>query len=83
MHKVVSKIIKTSVVSLISITALLLSGCKLAILDPAGMIARAEKHLIIDTTILMLIIVVPVLILIAIIIYRYREGNKENVEYKP
>ncbi len=63
--------------------ALLLSGCKeFAILNPKGVIAVAEKHLLLDATYLMLIVVIPVIILSFIFAYRYRSKNKQ-AKYTP
>ena len=62
--------------------ALLLSGCKFALLDPKGIIAASEKSVMITATVLMLLIVVPVIILTFVFAWRYREGNKKAV-YTP
>lgn len=59
-----------------------LSGCDFVILQPKGMIALAEKKLLIDSVLLMCLIVVPVLILTAVIAWRYRASN-ESADYKP
>lgn len=60
----------------------LLTGCKLEILNPRGMIAKGEARLLIESTLLMLIIVVPVILLTIIIAWRYRESNRKAT-YKP
>jgi cytochrome o ubiquinol oxidase subunit 2 len=57
------------------IGALVLSGCKMAVLDPKGIIAYDEKHLLITAVLLMLIIVIPVIFLAVIISIKYRAGN--------
>ncbi|MSP53606.1 MAG: ubiquinol oxidase subunit II [Gammaproteobacteria bacterium] len=62
--------------------ALLLSGCKLAILDPQGPIAAGEKQLLIDATLLMLIIVIPVILISWGFAWRYRASNKKAT-YRP
>ena len=62
--------------------ALMLSGCKLAVLNPKGVIAESEMRLLIEAVLLMLIIVVPVLFLVVIIAWKYRAKNKK-AEYKP
>lgn len=54
---------------------LLLSGCDLAVLDPKGIIAADEKHLMIIALLLMCIIVIPVIILTFVIAIRYRASN--------
>lgn len=63
-------------------TLIFLTGCKLEILNPKGMIAKGEARLLIESTLLMLIIVVPVLLLTIIIAWRYRESNRKST-YKP
>ena len=62
--------------------ALLLSGCKLALLDPQGPIAASEKQLLIDATLLMLIIVIPVILISWAFAWRYRASNKKAT-YRP
>lgn len=62
---------------------LLLSGCnQMAILDPKGIIAIQEKHLLITAVLLMLIVVVPVIILSLIFAFRYRAKNNK-AKYAP
>jgi len=63
-------------------SALLLSGCKIAVLQPRGVIAADEKQLLIDSVCLMLVIVIPVLILTVLICRRYRASNK-SAKYSP
>ncbi len=54
---------------------LLLGGCQLGILDPAGSIGVAEKSLIIASTLVMLLVVVPVIALTLVFAWRYRATN--------
>lgn len=61
---------------------LLLSGCKLAILDPKGLIAAQEKHILVISVVLMLIVVVPVIFLTFYFAWTYREGNAK-ANYAP
>jgi len=61
---------------------LLLSGCKWELLNPKGVIAASEMHLLIDATLLMLIVVIPVIILTLVIIWQYRASNKK-AKYTP
>jgi len=63
-------------------SALLLSGCKMAVLDPKGIIAAAEKNLLVDAVLLMLIVVIPVIILSFIFVWKYRAKN-EQAKYTP
>lgn len=60
---------------LLSGLALLLSGCKLALLDPKGVIAADEKDLMVIAVFLMLLVVIPVIILSFVFAWRYRAGN--------
>ncbi|MGV3002658.1 ubiquinol oxidase subunit II [Vibrio sp.] len=57
------------------IAALLLSGCKSALLDPKGVIGIQEKELIITALLLMLIVVIPVLLMTVFFSYKYRASN--------
>ncbi|NNM60262.1 MAG: ubiquinol oxidase subunit II [Legionellales bacterium] len=61
---------------------LLLSGCNAVVLNPKGVVAVDEKHLLITALLLMLTIVLPVIILTAVISRRYRASNKE-AKYSP
>lgn len=54
-----------------------LAGCHLALLDPAGDVARQQSDMMIVTTAIIALIVVPVLIAIGIIAWRYRASNKQ------
>jgi cytochrome o ubiquinol oxidase subunit 2 len=62
--------------------ALLLSGCNLVLLNPAGDVARQQSDLMIASVILMSLIIVPVLVAVFVIAWRYRASNK-NAEYTP
>jgi len=60
----------------------LLSGCDAAVLNPKGIIAHNELHLMVTAVLLMLIIVVPVIVLTLVIARRYRASNTKAT-YKP
>ncbi|ABI62174.1 ubiquinol oxidase subunit II [Granulibacter bethesdensis] len=62
--------------------ALLLMGCKLDLMDPAGAIGRAEKNLILVSTALMLLVVVPVIFMTFLFAWKYRASNR-NAIYRP
>lgn len=62
--------------------AFLLSGCKYVLLNPQGPVAADEKHLLIDSVLLMLIVVVPVIFLSVWFAWHYRKGNKKAA-YNP
>ncbi|MGF6574976.1 cytochrome o ubiquinol oxidase subunit 2 [Paraburkholderia sp. GAS333] len=61
---------------------MMLSGCKLELLDPKGSIGMAEKQLIATSTWAMLIVVIPVILLTLLFAWRYRASNTE-AEYRP
>ncbi len=61
---------------------LMLSGCKIAMLDTAGRIAHSEKELMIYSTVLMLLIVVPVILMTFWFAWKYRASNP-NADYRP
>lgn len=61
---------------------LLLSSCKLALLDPKGIIAASEKELMVDATLLMLVVVIPVILITFWFAWRYRASNKKGT-YRP
>lgn len=60
----------------------LLSGCHMAILNPAGTIAYEQRELIITASVLMLAVVVPVIILTLVFARRYRASNT-RAKYTP
>ncbi|HUW54100.1 MAG TPA: ubiquinol oxidase subunit II [Rhodanobacter sp.] len=60
--------------------AMLLGGCSMVLLNPAGDVALQQRNLMIASVILMLLIIVPVLIAIGVIAWRYRASNK-RAEY--
>jgi cytochrome o ubiquinol oxidase subunit 2 len=62
--------------------ALVLSGCRIAVLDPKGVIAASQKELLIEATVLMLLIVIPVIILTFAFAWRYRAKNTKAA-YRP
>lgn len=62
--------------------ALLLSGCKSALLDPKGVIGIQEKELIITALLLMLIVVIPVILMTVFFSYKYRASNTDE-KYDP
>jgi cytochrome o ubiquinol oxidase subunit II len=63
-------------------SVLVLSGCDLVVLHPAGAVAAQQGHLILVSTVLMLLIVVPVLVLILVFAWRYRQSNR-SATYAP
>lgn len=61
---------------------LLLSGCDLVVMNPAGDIAVQQRDLIITSTVLMLLIIVPVLALTLFFAWKYRASAKAE-DYDP
>ncbi|RCL01311.1 MAG: cytochrome o ubiquinol oxidase subunit II [Candidatus Tokpelaia sp. JSC085] len=61
---------------------LLLSGCDIAVLHPAGLVAKAQRDLIVVSLLLMLCIVIPVMIAIVAFAIKYRVSNSA-AEYLP
>ncbi|HEX7873580.1 MAG TPA: ubiquinol oxidase subunit II [Sphingobium sp.] len=56
---------------------LLLGGCNMVVLDPAGDVARQQGNLVLMSTGLMLLIIVPVMALTILFAWRYRAQNRE------
>ncbi len=73
--------IKFRYIPIIALT-MLLGGCKMAVLNPKGIIAASERHLFIFATLLMLVVVVPVIVLTFVIAWRYRATNTK-AKYSP
>ncbi len=67
---------------LLVISLLALGACG-GILSPVGLIAEAQKSLIITSFLLMLIVVIPVIILTVVISLKYREKNQDKSDYQP
>ncbi len=55
----------------------------MALLDPAGDVARQQSDIMITTTIIIALIIVPVLIAVGIVAWRYRASNHKNASYEP
>src|SRR5215475_5161954 len=68
--------------ALCALPAVLLAGCNMVLLDPAGAVAAQQGHLIVASTVLMLLIVVPVIGLTLFFAWRYRQSNTAAV-YAP
>jgi hypothetical protein len=61
---------------------LMLSGCGLIVLDPAGEVARQQGNLVMISTALMLLIIVPVMALTVFFAFKYRAAN-QDAPYDP
>ena len=62
--------------------ALMLSGCKAVVLDPAGDVAVQQRNLVYIATALMLLIIIPVMALTVFFAWRYRAANTA-ARYEP
>lgn len=63
-------------------SGLLLSGCDIAVLHPVGLVAKAQRNLIVTSLVLMLCIVIPVMVAVVVFAIKYRASNKD-AEYLP
>ncbi|MGQ2936775.1 MAG: ubiquinol oxidase subunit II [Ferrovibrionaceae bacterium] len=57
---------------------LLLGGCDLIVLAPAGDVAAQQRDLLVISTLLMLLIIIPVMALTVLFAWRYRQGNRQG-----
>lgn len=64
-----------AVSGLVSFLYVYISTHNMGVFNPKGVIAFAEKDLIVTTTLLMLIVVIPVFILLGAFLWRYRATN--------
>ena len=72
---------KKNIFLMLLLAAITLSSCKMAVLEPKGLIAYDERSLIFIAIALMLIIVIPVFVMTFIFVYKYRDGK--NARYEP
>jgi cytochrome o ubiquinol oxidase subunit 2 len=61
---------------------MLLGGCRMVVLDPAGDVAAQQRDLVLEATALMLIVIVPVIVLTLVFARRYRASN-HAARYEP
>ncbi|MHA6719326.1 ubiquinol oxidase subunit II [Sphingomonas sp. RS6] len=62
----------------------LLGGCDMVVMNPAGDVARQQADLILWSTFLMLLIIVPVMMLTVLFAWKYRAGNRATEsDYDP
>jgi cytochrome o ubiquinol oxidase subunit 2 len=62
--------------------AVLLCACNAVVLHPAGVVAMAQRDLVLDSTVLMLLVIVPVMVLTVLFAWRYRQSNR-SAHYEP
>ncbi|OLP51567.1 ubiquinol oxidase subunit II [Allorhizobium taibaishanense] len=65
--------------SLMLLPLLLLSGCNLVVMSPAGDIAAQQRDLVVFSTALMLLIIIPVILLTLFFAWKYRASNKSAI----
>ncbi len=70
------------VVGFLSYLALYISNHNMGILNPKGVIAVAEKNLIVTSVLLMMIVIVPVFVMLFTFAWRYRASNTK-AKYTP
>ena len=56
---------------------ILLPGCDMVLLNPAGLVARQQSSLLVASVFIMLLIVIPVIGMSLWFAWRYRESNTE------
>lgn len=62
-------------IGLVSFLIVYIRSHNMGVFNPKGIIAFAERDLIVTTVLLMLIVVVPVFILLGVFVWKYRAGN--------
>ena len=82
LRAVLASVRRAPTVVALAMASFALTGCHVALMEPKGQIAAAEKSLIITATLLMLIVVIPVIILTLVFAWKYRESNKDAI-YRP
>jgi cytochrome o ubiquinol oxidase subunit II len=65
-----------------AVLPLLLGGCGMTVLDPAGDVARQQGQLVMISTGLMLLIILPVMALTVFFAWKYRQSNRD-ADYAP
>src|SRR5579862_2133406 len=75
-------LIAVAVIWFLGIIIWYLHGQNFQVLNPAGLIAKRQRQLIIVTVLLGLLVVLPVYVMTFAIAWRYREGNKK-AKYSP
>jgi len=68
-------ILMISAVGSASFLVVFISSQNMGVFNPKGIMALAERNLIVTATLLMLVVVVPVFILLAVFAWRYRASN--------
>ena len=82
MKKVMRTLEFFTVIGLVSFFVVYIESHNMGVFNPKGIIALAEKNLIVTALCLMMIVIIPVFILLATFLWRYREGNTK-AKYTP
>lgn len=82
MKKIMRAVLVVAVAGLVTFLAVYISSHNMGVFNPKGVIALAERNLMITTVCLMLIVVIPVFIMLAVFSWRYRAGNTK-AKYTP
>ncbi|WMY97486.1 MAG: ubiquinol oxidase subunit II [Arsenophonus sp.] len=61
---------------------IILSNCKMVLMNPKGLISSEQKEIIIFSLFLLLLIIIPVILMTIIFSIKYNENNKKSI-YKP
>lgn len=59
------------------------SSAQFSVLQPRGIIAAQQLELLIFASVLSLVVIIPVFTLLGVVAWRYREGNRKRVAYRP
>lgn len=82
MKHVMRTILLIAAVGLASFLVVFISSHNMGVFNPKGIMALAERNLIVTATLMMLVVVVPVFILLAVFAWRYRASNTK-AKYTP
>ncbi|PCI76768.1 ubiquinol oxidase subunit II [Candidatus Aerophobetes bacterium] len=82
MKTIKSLLIAAVIIGVLALLGVYIANNNIPVLQPQGLIASKEKHLIVTCVLLMLIVVVPVYILAIVFAVRYRKSN-EKARHEP
>lgn len=82
MKYVMRTILLIAAVGLASFLVVFISSHNMGVFNPKGIMALAERNLIVTATLMMLVVVVPVFVLLAVFAWRYRASNTK-AKYTP
>lgn len=80
--RIVNKIKSLSLMAVLGLILIFVSGCNAVMLHPKGIIALQERNLIFTALGLMMIVVIPTFILTFVFAWKYRASNK-SAKYDP